>query len=203
MYWIRQWPLASTSLLSPSPFHTTLYNRFSWNKFGKMYSLEYTDIPKAFFTPHHWRWRQKGDQESNKFYNCIKGNSGILGHCCTNVIRGHEIIVETVWDNNDLGLHCCNSVHQQWPLFPSVRKYISIVTSVPIVATVTSILIAGTMSSVPNVGQQCVSTIPLLWHCSQTMTQGCTGCLVSRKNRHRQTDMDGPLRCPSFTLERE
>jgi hypothetical protein len=35
------------------------------NKIGKVYSLEYTDIPKVFFTPHH------------------------VGPCCTNVIRGH------------------------------------------------------------------------------------------------------------------
>jgi hypothetical protein len=35
-----------------------------WNKIEKVCSLQYTDIPKAFLTPHH------------------------VGHCCTNVTGG-------------------------------------------------------------------------------------------------------------------
>jgi hypothetical protein len=37
-----------------------------------MNSLEYTDIPKVFFTPHN------------------------VGHCCTNVIRGYCRILPTI-----------------------------------------------------------------------------------------------------------
>jgi hypothetical protein len=37
-----------------------------------------------------------------------------------------------------------------------------------------------------------------------TMTPGHSGCLVPRENAAgRQTDMDGPMRCSSLTLERE
>jgi hypothetical protein len=35
------------------------------SKAEKMYSLENTDIPKVFLTPHH------------------------VGHCCSNMVRGH------------------------------------------------------------------------------------------------------------------
>jgi hypothetical protein len=53
------------------------------NKIGKAYSLEYTEIPKMFFTPHHRRWRQQGNQGNNKCDN------GIQSHCWNHVIRGH------------------------------------------------------------------------------------------------------------------
>jgi hypothetical protein len=32
---------------------------------------------------------------------------------------------------------------------------------------------------------------------------GSCGCLVPRKKRDRQTDMEGPVSCSSLTLERE
>jgi hypothetical protein len=43
------------------------------------------------------------------------------------------------------------------------------------------------------------------FHCCATMTPGHAGCLPPRKKRQtgRQTDMDGPIRFTSFTLERE
>jgi hypothetical protein len=37
---------------------------YYWKKIGKLYSLEYTDIPDVLFTPH------------------------LVGCCCTNVIQG-------------------------------------------------------------------------------------------------------------------
>jgi hypothetical protein len=53
------------------------------NKIGKVYSLEYTNIPKVFFTPHH------------------------VGRCCNNAIRGH--CCSTMRYNNELGSHCCTT----------------------------------------------------------------------------------------------
>jgi hypothetical protein len=64
-------------------------HRFGRNRTGKVNSLEYSDIPKAFFTPYHGRWRQQGDQGTKKYKNRIKGNNDILGNSCTNVIRRH------------------------------------------------------------------------------------------------------------------
>jgi hypothetical protein len=43
------------------------------SKIGKVRSLEYTDIPKVFFTPHH------------------------VGCCCTNVIPGQLCNNENPW----------------------------------------------------------------------------------------------------------
>jgi hypothetical protein len=58
------------------------------HKIGKLYSLEYSDILKMFFTPH------------NRGYGCsyvIQGqcragkcSTLYLGHCCTNVIKLHR-----------------------------------------------------------------------------------------------------------------
>jgi hypothetical protein len=55
------------------------------NKIGKVFSLEFTDIAKVFFMPHH------------------------VGHCCTNVIKGQ--CCSTTYSNNGLGsflLYCYN-----------------------------------------------------------------------------------------------
>jgi hypothetical protein len=70
------------------------------NKIGQVHSLEYNEIPKAFFTPHHRWWCQQGNQGNNKHYNHIKGRNGTLGHCCT-----------VIWD------HCWNNICCQWPMF--------------------------------------------------------------------------------------
>jgi hypothetical protein len=52
-----------------------------------VYSLEYTEIPKVFFTPHHGRWRQQGNQENNKC--AIIPNTTMLS----------KVIVESMWTN--------------------------------------------------------------------------------------------------------
>jgi hypothetical protein len=46
-------------------------------KIGKMYSLEYTDIPKAFFMPYH---------TGCCFTNAIQGHCYVLGYSWTNAI---------------------------------------------------------------------------------------------------------------------
>jgi hypothetical protein len=56
--------------------------RYRCNKIGKVYSLEYTGIPKMFFTPHH---------ASDCYTNVMQGHccttmcSMTLGHSCTTV----------------------------------------------------------------------------------------------------------------------
>jgi hypothetical protein len=64
--------------------------RLLLNKIEKAYSLEHTDIPKAFFTPHHL---------GHCLTNAIRGHCCVLGHSCT-VIPGH--CCATVFFNNDL-----------------------------------------------------------------------------------------------------
>jgi hypothetical protein len=53
----------------------------------RYYSLEYIKIQKVFFTPHHGRRRQQGNQGNKKCNNGIKDNSAIQRHCCNNVIQ--------------------------------------------------------------------------------------------------------------------
>jgi hypothetical protein len=91
-----------------------------------MYSLEYTEIPKVFFMPHHRQWCQHVNQRNHK------GNSGIWEHCCNNVIQGqccNSVIqqwplftVATMFSNNDLGSYCCNNVLQQSPWFTLMQQ---------------------------------------------------------------------------------
>jgi hypothetical protein len=59
--------------------HTCKFSSFFTDKNGKVYSLEYTDIPKVLFTPYH------------------------VSHCCT-VTRVH--FWEAMCSNNDLDYHC-------------------------------------------------------------------------------------------------
>jgi hypothetical protein len=65
----------------PNPYKAI---RRRTNNTGKVYSSEYTEIPKVFFTPHH------------------------AGHCCTNVIPGH--CFASMHFNNEVGSHCCATV---------------------------------------------------------------------------------------------
>jgi hypothetical protein len=72
------------------------------NRIGEVYSLEYTGIPKAFFTytPHHI---------GHCCSNVIEDHCCILDHSFTNVIPGH--FCTTVCSNNGtLGSHCCTTV---------------------------------------------------------------------------------------------
>jgi hypothetical protein len=63
------------------------------NKIGKVYSLEYTDIPKVFFTPHHVGHCSTKTIRCNCCtlgYSCtyvIRSQCCSLGHSCTNAIR--------------------------------------------------------------------------------------------------------------------
>jgi hypothetical protein len=99
-----------------------------FNKIGNVYSLEYTDIQKVFFTPHH------------------------VGRCCTNLIRGHCCILGHSC-TSFIPCHCCPSSNN-WP----------------------KVVLALMRSEVP---------------------------LLRKTPRGRHTDMDGPIRCSSLTLERE
>lgn len=80
----REVPYTTTMTLS------SLSKGISLNKGVQVYSLEYTDIPKVFFAPHHGRWRQQSDQGNSKGN---RGKRGVQGNCCNSVIRGR----------------CCNS----------------------------------------------------------------------------------------------
>jgi hypothetical protein len=97
-----------------------------------VYSSEYTEIQKVFFTLQHRMWRQQvASLITAVQINCWltslllernnKGNNGIKGHCYDIVIRGHcestmisVLSVEAMCSNNDLGSHCRNNVFQQW-----------------------------------------------------------------------------------------
>jgi hypothetical protein len=61
-------------------------NRYQYNKTGTVYTLQFTDIPKALFTPHH------------------------VGRCCTDAIRGHCCVFRHSCTNVNPG-HCCVSGH--------------------------------------------------------------------------------------------
>jgi hypothetical protein len=72
-----------------------------WNKIGKVYSLQHSETPEVFFTPHHWLWRQHGNEGNNKYNSGTRRNSHIRRHCYNNSIWGH----------------CYSNVLQQWPRF--------------------------------------------------------------------------------------
>jgi hypothetical protein len=82
-----------------------------YNKTGKVYSLDYTDISEVFFTPHY---------VGHCCTNVIWGQCHALYHSCTNVIHSHccalgrcynnvmwSHCVTTVRSNNDLSSHGC------------------------------------------------------------------------------------------------
>jgi hypothetical protein len=94
-------------------------NRPMLNKSGKGYSLKNTNIPKAFFTPHHI---------GRCCTNAIPGHCCVVGHSCINVIHGcccfsgysctnmsPNLCYATMSSNNDLRSiflcdprsHCC------------------------------------------------------------------------------------------------
>jgi hypothetical protein len=76
---------------SSTELYTGTYRVRSWRN----RSLEYTEIQKAFFTPHHAGHSctsSKVTVEKHRFPTMS------LGHCCTNVIR----------------CRCCASIFQQW-----------------------------------------------------------------------------------------
>jgi hypothetical protein len=143
---------------------TTGIIRFPKQDWKGIYSLEYTEIPKVFFTPHTSsdvnRSPRSLPRRSLSLERNNKGNNDIQGHCC-DVIRSHWCepsmtslpTVKAMYSNNDLGRHCCNSVHQQMHWFPLFRN---------------------------NEFQQwpCFLLLP---QCVTTMTPGHTNYLVPRK----------------------
>jgi hypothetical protein len=90
-----------------------LYEFVSWtpslrNKIGKENSLEYTDIPKVFFTPH---------LVGHCCTDVTQGDCCALGHSCINVawscamVHSYRNVIwghcATVCSNNYLSSHCC------------------------------------------------------------------------------------------------
>lgn len=88
-------------------------NCVTW-KIGKVYRLEYIEIPGVFFMQHHKMWCQQVAlliavvqrncghtslllERINKFSNGVKRNSGIHSHFC--VIQGNCIPTVTVVHN--------------------------------------------------------------------------------------------------------
>jgi hypothetical protein len=66
----------------PTTFHDSFIQIPKFlNKFEKVSSLEYSDIPKVFFTPNH----------VHHYCTVIRGYCWALGHSYTNVIRGHSL----------------------------------------------------------------------------------------------------------------
>jgi hypothetical protein len=89
------------------------------NKIGKVYSLEYTEIPKVFFTPQYGWWRQqvasltttariKCGLSSPLFKRITKAT---MVSNATDVIMWSEVpTVITTCPNNDFNYHYCNNV---------------------------------------------------------------------------------------------
>jgi hypothetical protein len=93
----------------------------AWRTRGKVVLLEFSEIPKVLFKPHHRPWHQQVffDNHSLKelwtFSLFLKRNnncnSGIQGHCCDSVIQDHCCestmtsipIVSAVCSNSHLG----------------------------------------------------------------------------------------------------
>jgi hypothetical protein len=86
------------------------------NKIGKVFSLEYTNIPKVFFTPHHGLLRHQGNQGNDKYHSGLKGKNGIQGNYCNDVFQGHccNNVIQDNYRNYVNQCHCCNSVFQDY-----------------------------------------------------------------------------------------
>lgn len=53
----------------------------SLTRLERLYYLEYTQIPKVYFTPHHGHWCKQCSSGNTK------ANNHIQGHCCNNLIQ--------------------------------------------------------------------------------------------------------------------
>lgn len=78
------------------------------NKIAKVFSLEYTDILKAFFRLHYL---------GRCCINVIRGHCCVFSHFCTNVIPYN--FCATAYSNSGLGRSCFNKILgfifvQQW-----------------------------------------------------------------------------------------
>jgi hypothetical protein len=70
-----------------------------YNKTGKVYSLEYTLIPKVFSARRQRRWGQQANKGNNKCNNYAKHNDSQC-HCCNNVVNG--VIRHVNWSRTGL-----------------------------------------------------------------------------------------------------
>jgi hypothetical protein len=117
----------------------------------------------------------------------VKGNNGIHGHYCDNMIRRHCCertvtsipISATLCSNNYLCLKCVQTM-----------------ASDPIVATVCSINNLGSHFS--NCVFQQWPWFPLLQQCFNNDPGSCRLASSWKNTADRQTDMDWPIRCSSL-----
>jgi hypothetical protein len=58
-----------------------------YNKFGRAYSFESTEIPRVFFTPALWMITSAGQQSNNEFSSNVTGNIGVQSYRCINAMR--------------------------------------------------------------------------------------------------------------------
>jgi hypothetical protein len=145
-----------------------------------VYSLEYTEIRKAFFTPQHGRWRR----QTTSLITTAQRNWTWITHSSSNGITNATTVsnvIVVMWSEVSV-------VNQQWSPFPLLQQRIPAMTSVSTVATV---FYNNGLGSMP---QQCVPT----------MNPDHAGCLVPKQTLHtdRQTDMDGLIRRSTLTLNR-
>jgi hypothetical protein len=68
----------------------------SYNRIGKVYSLEYTKIPKCHITGNNISGTTKGIK-ATMVSKVIVCNNGIQGHCCNNVTQGHRLTLEHIF----------------------------------------------------------------------------------------------------------
>jgi hypothetical protein len=102
-------------------------NNIYKNKLWQVYSLEYTDIPKVLFMPHHVSYcctnviqGQCCNVPSLTFCHChtnvirshcpTRANNSLRSNCCT-ITLGH-FLTNSVWTN------CCTTMFQLWPNLP-------------------------------------------------------------------------------------
>jgi hypothetical protein len=155
-----------------------------------VYSSEYTEVPKVFFTPRAVTSagcfvdrRLKGTVDKNQSYSKGVTNATIIPKVIVASVPTMKSVptVTTICLNNVLGSHCYKNALQQWSLFQCCNNDFN-----PIVVTVF----------------QQLTWFPLLQQCVPTMAPCHAGCLVPRKNAtDRRTG--GPMRWSSLTLERE
>lgn len=99
-------------LIILTALYTVALPMLNSNIVGKVCLLEFTEIAKVLFMPHHRHCHQLGNQWNNK------RNSGIQDNYCSSVIQDR----------------CCNNESHQWPWLTFLEQCVTTVTSVQVAA---------------------------------------------------------------------
>jgi hypothetical protein len=123
--WIISWVSDTLSCESQRGLQLTVVTNY---KIGKVYSLEYTDIPKLFFMSLHVGHCCTSVIQCYCYSLSHSCTSVVWGHCCClgysfNVTRSHccslshfstDVIRSDCWStmcsHNDLSSHCCTTI---------------------------------------------------------------------------------------------